>query len=93
MFYLIAIPVCMLWFHSMYLLLEKYNGKEPLWLKCYLTLGMIYFIATPTLAVKELVEFLNLSNGVSATIMGITGTLMILFLINKTPKTTKSPYN
>lgn len=86
MFYIVAVPVALLWFHSMYLLLEKYQGKEPFWLKCYLVVGAIYFIAIPSVAVFKVCEYFNLSNATSAWVMGITGTIMILILISKTPK-------
>ncbi|WP_026562503.1 hypothetical protein [Bacillus sp. J37] len=91
-FYLVAIPVALLWFHSMYVLLEKHNGEEYWWLRTYLFLGMIYFIAIPTLAVKDITEFFGLSNGISATLMGITGIVLILVLINKTPKKQKGEF-
>ncbi|WP_368658687.1 hypothetical protein AB3Z07_05150 [Metabacillus halosaccharovorans] len=89
-FYLVAIPVALLWFHSMYVLLEKYKGEEFWWLRTYLLLGSIYIIAIPSLAIMDLIKLVGLNNGIQATFGGITALLMILLLVNKTPKNNKN---
>lgn len=85
MFYLIALPVAALLYHSVNVLLKQYVGREPLWLKTYALASLAYFVAIPSLFVRYVSVNIGLSNETSAYAMAIVGTIILVVTIRFAP--------
>lgn len=86
MFYLLALPIAALLYHSIYRLMVKYIGREPLWLKIYVLVALIYIVGAPVLFINYLSQKLGLSDPASVYATGIIGLGIFLTIINTLPK-------
>ena len=88
MYYLIAIPIAALLYHSIWILGKEYLGKEPLWLKIYMLLSLIYIVVIPAASVNYLLDKLGFSETISAIVMGLTVFVIFFLAITHYPKRT-----
>jgi hypothetical protein len=85
-YYLFAIPIAVLLYWSIHHLGEKFLGHEPLWLKIYASLALIYIVITPVVLVNYLSQSAGLPGSTSAFLMAITGFLVLFSAIKFYPK-------
>lgn len=76
---LTLITIGILMTHSLYILLSKYVGKEPSWLKAYVFFYIAYAVLTVIISWQYLTDIFSLSSGFAAYGMGIT--LFILLFV------------
>ncbi|MBK5482991.1 hypothetical protein JFV29_14175 [Peribacillus sp. TH16] len=87
-YYLIAIPIAVLLYHSIWIIGKKYIGKEPLWLKVYLWCVLLYVVITPTVFVNYLFDKLKIPGTITTYAMLLTGLLVFFLAITCYPKQT-----
>lgn len=86
MYYLIALPIAALLYHSIWNLGKKYMGHEPFWLKVYAFASLIYIIVTPISFVYFISGKLGLSNSISAYLALFISITVLVLAIKFYPK-------
>lgn len=86
MYYLVALPIAVLLYHSIWNLGKKYMGHEPFWLKIYAFAALIYIIVTPISFVYFISERLGFSNSTSAYLAIFIGITVLVSTIKFYPK-------
>lgn len=87
MLYMVGIIMALLMTHSIYSLLEKYKGREPLWIKGYSIIYLAYVsFIVPTYIVMDLSEKFNWSNAFTAFSMLFACLAIFMIIVNMFPK-------
>jgi hypothetical protein len=89
MYYLIALPLAALLYHSIWNLGKKYMGREPFWLKVYAFATLIYIFLTPVSLVHFICERLGIPGSISFYLTAFVGITVLVLAIKFYPKEVK----
>lgn len=77
------IPVAILMAHSLYLLVQKYEGRkqQPLWFKIYLICGYFFIVAVPTLVAMDICSWFGYDEGPVPAYTGLFVSIFFMVLL------------
>lgn len=89
MYYLIALPLAALLYHSIWNLGKKYMGREPFWLQVYAFATLMYIFVTVISLVHFICERLGIPGSISIYLMAFVGIAVIVCAVKFYPKKIK----